>query len=96
MSEAGHEGFILHPEAAHDITDIWEFIAADNPFAAKRMREDILNAIRRLIAFPHQGHRRPDITSRPLRFLRVRNYLIADGPDEAPTRSCRSSRQPQP
>src|ERR1700730_6183721 len=62
------QGFELHPGAASDITSIWEFIAKDNPLAAKRVREDILDAIRRLVPFPHQGHQRTDLTSRPLRF----------------------------
>ena len=61
-------GFELHPGAASDITSIWEFIAKDNPLAAKRVREDILDAIRRLVPFPHQGHQRRDLTSRPVRF----------------------------
>src|SRR5713101_7433881 len=61
-------GFELHPGAASDITSIWEFIAKDNPLAAKRVREDILDAIRRLIPFPHQGHQRRDLASRPVRF----------------------------
>jgi len=26
-------GFHLHPEAARDISEIWEFIAQDNPVA---------------------------------------------------------------
>ena len=60
-------GFELHPGAASDITSIWEFIAKDNPLAAKRVREDILEAIRRLVPFPHQGHQRRDLTSRPVR-----------------------------
>jgi plasmid stabilization system protein ParE len=34
--------FKLHPGAAWDITSIWEFIAKDNPLAARRVREDIL------------------------------------------------------
>ncbi len=34
--------FSLHPLAAQDITEIWEYIAADNPIAARRMREEIL------------------------------------------------------
>ena len=33
---------------------------------------------------PHRGHRRPDLTDRPLRFIRVRDYLIAYAPDEEP------------
>jgi len=77
-------GFELHPLAARDITEIWEFIVADSVAAARRVREDVLAAIRALVPFPHQGHRRPDLTSRPLRFKRVRDYLIAYAPDEKP------------
>jgi len=82
MSE--DQGFVLHPQAAQDITDIWELLAEANPHAARRVREDILAAIRALVPFPHQGHRRPDLTSRPLRFTTVREYLIAYAPDERP------------
>lgn len=78
------QGFDLHPLAAQDVADIWEFIAADDPLAAGRVREEILNAIRRLVPFPHQGHRRPDLTSRPLRFALVGEFLIAYAPDERP------------
>ena len=78
------QGFELHPGAALDITDIWEFIAKDNALAARRVREDIQDAIRKLVPFPHQGHQRTDLTSRPLRFLTVHSYLIAYAPDEEP------------
>jgi toxin ParE1/3/4 len=78
------QGFELHPGAAVDITDIWEFIAEDNRVAARRVREDILDAIRKLVPFPNQGHQRTDLTSRLLRFQTVRNYLIAYAPDERP------------
>jgi len=77
-------GFALHPLAARDITEIWEYIAADNPLAARRVREEIEQAIRALVPFPAQGHRRPDLTSRPLRFIVVREYLIAYAPEEKP------------
>lgn len=77
-------GFDLHPEAARDITEIWEDIASDNPVAAGRVREEILHSIRNLVFFPHSGHRRPDLTGRPLRFTRVRDYLIAYASDERP------------
>lgn len=79
-----HQGFVLHPGAAQDITEIWEFIAADNPLAARRVREEILNSICELVSFPHQGHRRNDLTSRPLRFVTIRDYLIAYAPEEEP------------
>ena len=68
-------GYGLHPEAAVDITEIWEFIAADNLTAADSVRDDIEAAIGFLVPFPHQGHRRPDLNSRPLRFANVRGYL---------------------
>src|SRR5437660_12010556 len=77
-------GVLSCPWPAPDITSIWEFIAKDNPLAAKRVREDILEAIRRLVPFPHQGHQRRDLTSRPVRFQTVHNYLIAYAPDEEP------------
>lgn len=78
------QGFKLHPGAAQDITEIWQFIAEDSPLAARRVREDILDAIRKLLPFPQQGHMRPDLTSRPLRFQTVRDYLLAYAPDERP------------
>lgn len=78
------QGFGLHPEAAEDIMDLWMDMARSSPLAARRVREEILEAIRKLVPFPHQGHRRPDLTSRPLRFKLVRDYLIAYAPDERP------------
>lgn len=77
-------GFRLHPGAAQDITEIWEFIAEDSPLAARRMREEILDAIGKLVPFPQQGHNRPDLTTRTMRFQTVRDYLIAYAPDENP------------
>jgi toxin ParE1/3/4 len=77
-------GFQLHPGAVQDITEIWQFIAQDNLSAAARLREDILESVRKLAAFPHQGHKRPDLTSRPLRFQTIRDYLIAYAPEEKP------------
>lgn len=41
------EGFDLHPLAAQDITDVWEYIADDSPHSARRVREEILAAILR-------------------------------------------------
>jgi plasmid stabilization system protein ParE len=43
-------------------------VAADNLDAADRVIPDILGVIDVLAPFPHQGYRRPDLTSRPLRF----------------------------
>jgi plasmid stabilization system protein ParE len=75
--------FRLHPLAAKDIIELWEHIAEESPLAARRVREEILSAIRAVALFPNQGHKRPDLTSRPLRFIVVREYLIAYAPDES-------------
>ena len=70
-------GYDFHPEARHDLDEIWDFIRGDNLDAADRLIAEILAAIDALVPFPGQGHRRPDLTSRPLRFILVREYLIA-------------------
>ena len=56
----------------------------ENAGAADRVIGEIRQALDNLASFPHSGHRRPDLTSRPTRFRRVRAYLIAYAPDEKP------------
>jgi len=56
-------GYDFHPEAETDLDEIWDFIADDNIDAADRVIADILQALSSLVPFPHQGHRRPDLTS---------------------------------
>jgi plasmid stabilization system protein ParE len=76
--------FAFHPEAFTDLTEIWEFIAEDNVDAADRVIGEILDVLGSLAAFPHQGRRRPELTGRPLRFVLVREYLIANDADAIP------------
>jgi plasmid stabilization system protein ParE len=77
-------GYDLHPEARLDIDEIWEFIAEDDPDAADRLIRASFDAVRALVPFRQRGHRRPDLTPRPLRFITVYDYLIAYAPDEKP------------
>jgi plasmid stabilization system protein ParE len=77
-------GYDFHPEARFDLDEIWEFIRADNLAAADRTIAEILAAIRALAPFPGRGHRRPDLTSRPLRFILISEYLVAYAPEEKP------------
>jgi plasmid stabilization system protein ParE len=76
--------YALHPEAFTDLDDIRGYIAQNNPDAAARVISDIFDTVRTLVPFPHQGHKRPDLTSRPLRFVLVGQYLIAYAPDAKP------------
>jgi len=43
---------------------------------------EIFDTIRGLVAFPRQGYCRPNLTSRPLRFMLVREYVIAYAPEK--------------
>jgi toxin ParE1/3/4 len=74
----------FHPEARLDLDEIWEFIREDNLAAADHWIAEILNAIDALVPFPACGRKRPDLTSRPLRFVSVGEYLIAYAPDAKP------------
>ena len=76
-------GFVLHPEGLADLDEIWEFISADNLDAADRVVDEIHLAMQSLANFPRIGHSRGDLTSQPLRFHPVRDYLIAYAPDES-------------
>ncbi|HZZ16212.1 MAG TPA: type II toxin-antitoxin system RelE/ParE family toxin [Candidatus Sulfotelmatobacter sp.] len=77
-------GYDFHPAARFDLDEIWEFVRADNLDAADQIIAEILSAIRALVPFPHQGHKRPDLTLGPLRFILVREYLIAYAAEEKP------------
>lgn len=54
------------------------------PDFGARVREEVFDAFHGLVPFPHQGHRRSDLTTGPLRFISRREYLIAYAPDEKP------------
>lgn len=70
------QGSGLHPLAAQDITEIWEYIVQDSPAAARRVREEILAAIRSLVSFSlrRPSAPQPDV---PAGSFVVREYLIA-------------------
>ena len=76
--------FVFHPDAVKDLEEIWEYIAADSLDAADRVREEIYDAIQSLAPFPYVRNPRPDLTSRPLRFQTVREYVIAYAAEEKP------------
>ena len=78
-------GYAFHPDAFADLDEDWAYIAADNVDAADRVLADIHSTIATLAGSPQIGHRRPDLTTRPLRFHVARDeYLIAYAPAEKP------------
>ena len=76
--------FRISPEAAANITEIWEFIAEDNVAAAEASSARAGDAIRGLARTPAKGHLREDLTDKPVRFWPVRSYLIVYRPDTDP------------
>jgi plasmid stabilization system protein ParE len=77
--------YAFHPEAYGDLADHWEYIAEHRSIdAADRLIADVFDALDTLASFPHIGHMRADLTSRPLRFHVVHDLLIAFAPDERP------------
>jgi len=70
--------FVLAPVAKVDIAEIWNYYATEvgDPKLADRMRDEIFDGIRSVARTPQRGHFRPDLADEPLRFWRVRRYLI--------------------
>jgi plasmid stabilization system protein ParE len=78
-------GYAFHPDAFADLDEIWEYIAQDNVDAADRVLADIHSTVTLLAGSPQIGHRRPDLTTRSLRFhVAHGQYLVAYAPDEKP------------
>ena len=68
--------YILAPEALQDLQELWDYIATENLDAADRVIDTLFVAFERLAAMPGLGHRREDLTDRPLRFWTVDAYLV--------------------
>ena len=79
--------FVLTPQARTDIWGIWSYIAEVNIVAVDRVEQAIFDACEHLAQSPLLGHRRPDLTSRPLLFwtlTRYPNYAVVYRPGTQP------------
>jgi toxin ParE1/3/4 len=68
-------GYRLSRLARSDLDQIWDYIAHDNPPAARAMIARIIGALDNLFIFPNLGPLRDDL-SPGLRSFPVRPYLI--------------------
>lgn len=78
--------FRLKRIALEDLKGIVRYIAADNPAAARKFRDDLYEKFRFLALNPRIAPERPDLAPN-LRYLPYGNYLIfylpeEDGPEE--------------
>lgn len=75
------------PRAEHDLFEIWEYIANDNPQAADRVARAIVLACDLLSNSPLAGRVRKDLAPLPLRFWLVHpyvNYCVVYNPESKP------------
>ena len=77
--------YVLAPQAAQDLVEIWQYIKDQSSVA---MADRVDSVIRDRIIFLSQrsaaGHRRKDLTNENVKFFSVYPYLIAYRPDTKP------------
>ena len=87
--------YVLAPEAAHDLVQIWRYIKKN---ASLEMADRVESVIRDKIVYlaerPGGGHWRKDLTDEPVKFFPVYSYLIVYRPETSPLPSCRHSPWP--
>jgi toxin ParE1/3/4 len=68
----------LSAPAFWDLEEIWSYYAVDlaDVDLADRIRDEIFDGIRTVAKSPGIGHRRHDLCDEPVRFRKVRKYLI--------------------
>ena len=64
--------------------EVWAYIAADNPVAADKVEYELYEAMEKLALNPHIGHKRDDLTDKPVRFWNVHSYTVIYNPDASP------------
>ena len=77
--------YVLAPQAARDLVQIWRYI---KKHASETTADRVESVIRGKIAFlagtPGAGHTRRDLTELPVKFFPVYSYLIVYLPEAQP------------
>ncbi|MGD0300679.1 MAG: type II toxin-antitoxin system RelE/ParE family toxin [Bryobacteraceae bacterium] len=77
--------YVLAPEAALDLVQIWRYIRNN---ASSEIADRVESAIREKIVYlagrPGGGHWRKDLTDEPVKFFPIYSYLIAYRPETNP------------
>ena len=77
--------YVLAPEAALDLIQIWRHIKRESSLAvADRIESVIRDKIAFLAGNPGAGHSRKNLTDQPVKFFPVYWYLIVYRPDTKP------------
>ena len=79
------EPFQLSEEAVLDLDAIWLYLLnREGRATADRIIEKIFEGFHRLAENPEIGHRRADLTTRPVLFYRIFSYLVIYVPGSKP------------
>ena len=79
------ERYVLAPEAAFDLVEIWRYIKKQSSLEmADRVESVIRDRIVFLAANPGAGHWRKNLTDEAVKFFPVYSYLIVYRPDTKP------------
>jgi toxin ParE1/3/4 len=77
--------YVLAPQAARDLVDIWRYIRQESSAEmADRVESVIRSKFAYLADFPNTGHWRRDLTEAAVRFFSVYSYLIVYRPEIKP------------
>jgi toxin ParE1/3/4 len=77
--------YILAPQAAVDLVEIWRYITEQSSVTlADRIESEILDRFALLARTPNGGHVRGDLTNERVRFFPVYSYLIVYRPETKP------------
>jgi toxin ParE1/3/4 len=77
--------YVLAPQAALDLVEIWRYIKEHTRVAiADRVETTIRERIAFLAGTPGAGHRRKDLTDQDVKFFPVYSYLIVYRPETKP------------
>ena len=77
--------YVLAPEAALDLVEIWRYIRQESGLAAAdRVESVIRDKFVFLAGTPGAGHWRKNLTDQPVKFFPVYSYLIVYRPETEP------------
>ena len=62
--------------AQRDLSEIWDYIAADNVDAADKVCQRVRTDLEMVAATPGIGHRRPDVKDDRFRCWKVHSYIV--------------------
>jgi len=69
-------GYSVSPQAVDDLFEILQYIARDSEDAAQRVQSEFYETFGARARMPRQGHRREDLTNKPVLFFPLYSYLI--------------------